>query len=50
LQRLSDDPALRQRMGQAGREKVVLHYDRKTNVTALAHLFVGVDPARIPVA
>jgi glycosyltransferase involved in cell wall biosynthesis len=39
LERLQRDPALRQRLGQAGREKVLRDFDLATNATALAERF-----------
>lgn len=39
LQRLHENPALRYRMGQAGREKVLREFNMKINVAALADLF-----------
>jgi colanic acid/amylovoran biosynthesis glycosyltransferase len=39
LQRLIDDPALRQRMGQAGREKILQEFNLQTSVAKRARLF-----------
>jgi colanic acid/amylovoran biosynthesis glycosyltransferase len=39
LQRLHGDPALRRRLGQAGREKVLSEFDLTTNANALAERF-----------
>jgi len=41
LQRLQHDPALRQRMGQAGREKVLREYNLKENVKQLLQLIAA---------
>lgn len=40
IARLMDDPELRQRMGQAGRAKVVEKYDLQRNVEKLAGIFL----------
>ncbi len=40
LKRLLDDPVLRQKLGRAGRQKVLAGYDLNANFTALAHHFV----------
>ena len=39
LERLNDDPALRQRLGLAGRDKVVREFDLSTNAAELAQRF-----------
>ncbi|MGI8858088.1 MAG: glycosyltransferase family 4 protein, partial [Thermomicrobiales bacterium] len=39
LRRLLDDPALRQRMGEAGRAKVLARYTWETIVASVAHLY-----------
>jgi colanic acid/amylovoran biosynthesis glycosyltransferase len=39
LERLQRDPALRARLGQAGREKVLSDFDLATNAAALAKRF-----------
>jgi glycogen synthase len=39
LRRLLDDPALRRRMGEAGREKVLARYTWETIVASVAHLY-----------
>jgi glycosyltransferase involved in cell wall biosynthesis len=39
LQRLIDDPALRQRMGQAGREKILQEFNLQTSAAKRARLF-----------
>jgi glycosyltransferase involved in cell wall biosynthesis len=39
LQRLQREPALRQRLGQAGREKVLRDFDQATNAAVLAERF-----------
>jgi glycosyltransferase involved in cell wall biosynthesis len=41
LQRLNDDPALRHRMGRAGREKVIREFDLRTSVANRAELFLN---------
>ncbi len=40
LARLMDDPALRERLGKSGRERVLEHYDLRRNVEKLAAIFV----------
>ncbi len=40
LQRLEDNPALRQRMGRAGREKIVKKFSLKVNAAKRASLFL----------
>jgi len=45
LQMLARDPALRARLGRAGREKVLAEFDLSRNVDALAALLVGDAPA-----
>lgn len=39
VQKLAQDPALRRRMGRAGREKVVRDFDLRKNAAALGRLF-----------
>jgi glycosyltransferase involved in cell wall biosynthesis len=41
LERLYRDPALRQRLGQSGRDKVMREFDQATNAAALAGRFRG---------
>ncbi len=41
LQRLADDPELGQRMGRAGREKVLREFDLNDNATKLVQLMIG---------
>jgi colanic acid/amylovoran biosynthesis glycosyltransferase len=40
LERMYRDPALRQRLGEAGRDKVIREFDLRTNVAALAERFL----------
>jgi len=40
LARLMNDPALRERLGKSGRERVLEHYDLRRNVEKLAAIFV----------
>lgn len=41
LQRLANDPALGQRLGQAGRQKVLREFDLTDNTAKLAQLMIG---------
>jgi len=41
LERLSNDPELRLRLGKAGREKVMREYNRKNNTRVLMKLIIG---------
>jgi len=41
LQRLYEDSALRNRLGRAGREKIVREFNLKTSTTKRARLFLG---------
>jgi glycosyltransferase involved in cell wall biosynthesis len=41
LKRLSDDPALRSRLGRSGRVKVVREFNLKVSTAKRAKLFVG---------
>lgn len=50
LERLARDPALRQRMGAAGRAKVAREFDLRANTTALLDLFVATEEARRRIA
>jgi glycosyltransferase involved in cell wall biosynthesis len=44
LQRLNDNPALRDRMGRAGREKIVREFSLRTNVARRVELFLNGTP------
>ena len=49
FQRLGDDPALRQRMGRAGREKIAKKFSLKANTAKRASLFLkSIGSADLP--
>lgn len=48
LERLAADPELRRAMGQAGRRKVLEHFDLSRNAARLAGLIAAADPRPTP--
>jgi glycosyltransferase involved in cell wall biosynthesis len=48
VQTLAADAGLRDRMGQAGREKVIAEFDLRANAARLLELFIGASSRSIP--
>lgn len=44
IERLADDPALRERLGKAGREKIVAEFDARVGAATLHEQFLGRPP------